>query len=147
MSIGGLHPSEKMRGSASGLEKTTRRTLLSADGCAAATLVIAGLGLGRSYIRSQPVLATACAILAAISFIVLVRRLWVRLLGPVLFYELVRLARRNRYFLIRALYLGIIGALLYWQYRDTVLYTRIYTVFPKASVSINQAAVFSEQFC
>src|SRR5438874_8920626 len=37
---------------------------------------------------------------------VLLRRGWVRLFGPVLFYDLVRLGRRGRLYLFRGLYAG-----------------------------------------
>src|SRR5947209_8200400 len=39
-----------------------------------------------------------------------------QLFGPVLFYDLIRIARRNRYFLIRALYASFLGLVLFWVY-------------------------------
>jgi ABC-type transport system involved in multi-copper enzyme maturation permease subunit len=48
---------------------------------------------------------------------------WFRLFGPVLFYDLVRLARRNRYIILRCLYAGILAAILYWLYYQTFLTT------------------------
>src|SRR5262245_56577537 len=42
------------------------------------------------------------ALLVAVAL--LLRRGWLRLFGPVLFYDLVRIARRRRYFLLRGLY-------------------------------------------
>src|SRR5579885_2629088 len=39
-----------------------------------------------------------------------------RLFGPVLFYDLVRIARRNRYYLIRVLYALFLLAMLCWVY-------------------------------
>src|SRR5438874_2023932 len=44
-------------------------------------------------------LATAAGLVLALA--VLARRGWVRLFGPVLFYEVIRSARRARYILIR----------------------------------------------
>src|SRR5262245_3523264 len=39
-----------------------------------------------------------------------------RLFGPVLFYDLVRTARRNRYYVIRVLYALFLLAMLCWVY-------------------------------
>ncbi len=47
---------------------------------------------------------------------VLLRRGWLRLFGPVLFYDLVRIGRRTRYFVIRILYAVFLFALLSWIY-------------------------------
>jgi ABC-type transport system involved in multi-copper enzyme maturation permease subunit len=44
----------------------------------------------------------------------LLRRGWLKLFGPVLFYDLVRTARRRRYFLIRCLYALAMLAILGW---------------------------------
>src|SRR5262245_29771404 len=38
---------------------------------------------------------------------ILSRRGWLKLFGPVLFYDMVRAARRGRYFLLRVLYAGL----------------------------------------
>src|SRR5438132_3115073 len=54
-------------------------------------------------------------------FATLVRRGWVTLFGPVLFYDLVRTARRSRYFVIRIIYALLLLFLLcsvYLSYRD-----------------------------
>jgi ABC-type transport system involved in multi-copper enzyme maturation permease subunit len=59
------------------------------------------------------------AILAALlllSLVMLLRRGGVKLLGPVFFYDTIRSARRDRYFLIRTLYAGLILGLLCWTY-------------------------------
>jgi ABC-type transport system involved in multi-copper enzyme maturation permease subunit len=42
--------------------------------------------------------------LLILALAVLMRRGWLKLFGPVLFYDLVRMARRSRYFLVRSLY-------------------------------------------
>jgi ABC-type transport system involved in multi-copper enzyme maturation permease subunit len=47
---------------------------------------------------------------------VLLRRGWLRLFGPMLFYDLVRIGRRDRYFLMRVFYAIILAALLCWIY-------------------------------
>jgi ABC-type transport system involved in multi-copper enzyme maturation permease subunit len=59
--------------------------------------VFIGRGLAPSY---QVVLWC----LAGVTLAVVLRRGWLRLFGPVLFYDLVRVGRRNRYFLIRTAY-------------------------------------------
>src|SRR5438034_6096496 len=54
-------------------------------------------------------------------FAILVRRGWVTLFGPVLFYDLIRTARRSRYFVIRIIYALVLLFLLcsvYLNYRD-----------------------------
>lgn len=51
----------------------------------------------------------------------LLRQVWGRLFGPVLFYDLVRLARHSRYFLLRCLYglaLLLILYVVYYQFLD-----------------------------
>ncbi len=44
------------------------------------------------------------------------RRGWLKLFGPVLFYDLVRNARRTRFFAYRITYLGVLLFLLCWMY-------------------------------
>src|SRR5207249_8967640 len=46
----------------------------------------------------------------------LMRRGWLTLFGPVLFYDLVRIARRRRYIFIRCLYAVSLTLLLVWVY-------------------------------
>jgi ABC-type transport system involved in multi-copper enzyme maturation permease subunit len=46
----------------------------------------------------------------------LLRRGWLKLFGPVLFYDLVRIGRRARYFLFRTLYALLLFAILAWIY-------------------------------
>ncbi len=53
---------------------------------------------------------------------VLSRHGWLRLFGPVLFFDLVRTGRRNRYFLFRAVYALVLLGVLCWvyvQFRNT----------------------------
>ncbi len=64
-----------------------------------------------------------------------------RLLGPVLFYDLVRIARRARYYLIRVLYLTALLGLLCWVY---LVWT---TDHPSGyAVSASEAASFAATF-
>ena len=46
----------------------------------------------------------------------LMRRGWLKLFGPVLFYDLVRIARRRRYIFLRCLYAIGLTFLLCWVY-------------------------------
>jgi ABC-type transport system involved in multi-copper enzyme maturation permease subunit len=57
----------------------------------------------------------------------LLRRGWVQLFGPVLFYELLRIGRRGRYVIVRCLYalaLLVFLLLVYWVWVDTVRIVR-----------------------
>src|SRR5262249_34292208 len=107
----------------------------------------------RSYVRSESIAATAWGALGIAALVVLFHRGWVRLFGPVLFYELVRLARRNRYFLLRMLYVAAISALLYWQYHDFVTTPHMTWapggqawIRPQGIFTVSQGAEFAEQF-
>jgi ABC-type transport system involved in multi-copper enzyme maturation permease subunit len=53
-----------------------------------------------------------------LAFAVLLRRGWLRLFGPVLFYDLIRLGRRGRFFLLRCLYACALMLILYWTYEQ-----------------------------
>src|SRR5687767_4214123 len=44
---------------------------------------------------------------------VLLRRGWLKLFGPVLFYDMIRSARRGRYFLLRCFYAGLLLFILF----------------------------------
>jgi ABC-type transport system involved in multi-copper enzyme maturation permease subunit len=55
-------------------------------------------------------------LLVALAF--LSRRGWFRLFGPVLFYDLIRVARRSRYISLRCVYAVALLLVLYWQYVD-----------------------------
>jgi ABC-type transport system involved in multi-copper enzyme maturation permease subunit len=56
--------------------------------------------------------------LLLVGLAVLLRRGWSQLFGPVLFYDLVRLGRRSRFFLIRCLYAVALLLILYWAYNQ-----------------------------
>src|SRR5947209_6855672 len=68
-------------------------------------LLVVGAGCllawGDNFLLAHQVLL-AGLLLAALAF--LGRRGWLKLFGPVLFYDLVCTARRRRYFLVRILY-------------------------------------------
>jgi ABC-type transport system involved in multi-copper enzyme maturation permease subunit len=52
----------------------------------------------------------------ALALTLLLRRGWLKLFGPVLFYDVVRTSRRGRYILFRCLYAGLLTLLLVWVY-------------------------------
>ena len=70
-------------------------------------MLIGGLDLSQ-----QVALGGLMAIAAAIALY----RVWIKLLGPVFFYDLVRTARRSRYVWIRFGYACILALLLLWFY-------------------------------
>src|SRR5262245_7431945 len=51
--------------------------------------------------------------LIAVAALVLLRRGWFTLFGPVLFYDMIRAGRRGRYFLLRCLYAGLLLFILF----------------------------------
>src|SRR6266851_9603208 len=51
-----------------------------------------------------------------VAMALLLRRGWLRLLGPMLFYDLVRVARRPRYYFLRCFYAVLLSLLLGWVY-------------------------------
>jgi ABC-type transport system involved in multi-copper enzyme maturation permease subunit len=55
------------------------------------------------------------AVLLAVLALML-RRGWLKLFGPVLFYDMVRVGRRSRYFLFRIAYVTLLLLLLWWVY-------------------------------
>jgi ABC-type transport system involved in multi-copper enzyme maturation permease subunit len=74
-----------------------------------ALVLLAGLlvvlVLGRRLSVEQQVVLWALLVLTAA---VLLRRGWLKLFGPVLFYDMVRSARRGRYVLVRCAYAGLL---------------------------------------
>jgi ABC-type transport system involved in multi-copper enzyme maturation permease subunit len=50
----------------------------------------------------------------------LMRRGWLKLFGPVLFYDMIRTARRTRYIILRCLYAGFLMIVLFWVYANWV---------------------------
>jgi ABC-type transport system involved in multi-copper enzyme maturation permease subunit len=74
-----------------------------------AVALLAGVGL-LVWHRHRLAAATQVALVAALllSTAVFLRRGWVKLFGPVLFYDMIRAARRGRYFVMRFLYAGLL---------------------------------------
>jgi ABC-type transport system involved in multi-copper enzyme maturation permease subunit len=56
----------------------------------------------------------AAGVVAALLIALFTRAGWLKLFGPVLFYEVIRAARRDRYFLLRGLYATGLFLLLLW---------------------------------
>jgi ABC-type transport system involved in multi-copper enzyme maturation permease subunit len=86
---------------------------------------------------SQEVVLWAALIVA---LAVLFRRGWLRLCGPMLFYDLVRVARRRRYFFLRCLYVLLLSLLLGWVYLLWYLDRDVHRLKP------NEMADFAESF-
>jgi ABC-type transport system involved in multi-copper enzyme maturation permease subunit len=86
---------------------------------------------------SQEVLLWAFLLVA---LAVLLRRGWFRLIGPMLFYDLVRIARRSRYFWVRCLYVLLLSILLGW------VYLLWYVSSNTGGLRPNQMANFAESF-
>ncbi len=86
------------------------------EGFGAALLLAAALALawfgGRWSLTTQVVLWAMLAVALA----VLLRRGWVKLFGPVVFYDLLRIGRRSRYILYRTLYALFLLLILTWVY-------------------------------
>src|SRR5262249_54794595 len=82
--------------------------------------VLALLAAGAALLRwGDDLPAAALLLLGALLLLataLLPRRGWLRLFGPVLFYDLVRTARRKRYFAIRVGYALLLLALLWSVY-------------------------------
>jgi ABC-type transport system involved in multi-copper enzyme maturation permease subunit len=78
--------------------------------------------------------------LLVVALAVLLRRGWLRLIGPMLFYDLVRVARRPRYFFLRCVYALLLSLLLGWVYLVWYLSTNTGRMQP------NEMARFAETF-
>jgi ABC-type transport system involved in multi-copper enzyme maturation permease subunit len=77
-----------------------------------ASAVVVGWVRVRLSLSQEVVLWAALIVALAVLF----RRGWLRLCGPMLFYDLVRVARRPRYFYLRFLYTLLLSLLLGWVY-------------------------------
>jgi ABC-type transport system involved in multi-copper enzyme maturation permease subunit len=89
-------------------------------------LISAALGLGLFGtglpVGAQVILWVVLLAAAAVSL----RRTWIALLGPVLFYDLVTSSRRVRYILLRCLYAGALLLVLSMAYSQFQLRSRIF---------------------
>lgn len=88
-----------------------------------AVAVLLGAALAIGWYRAELSLAQEVSLwallVAALSG--LLRRGWLKLFGPVLPYELVRIARRKRYLLFRYLYGTVLLLMLCWMYLGWVM--------------------------
>lgn len=84
-----------------------------------AALLLAGVGL--CFLAYKVPLWVSVALWGTllVAAAVLLRQGWFTLFGPVLFYDMVRTARRNRYFLLRCVYAGFLLLILFWVWTTT----------------------------
>ncbi len=109
---------------------------LSLAGVAAAVAALIAFGNGLAL--WQLVLAWAALVLTAA---VLFRRDWLKLFGPILWYDLVRTSRRARTYLLRGGYLLTLLAVL------SVLYLNAWPGFYGSHPLKSQIARFAQEFC
>src|SRR5438445_10423281 len=64
---------------------------------------------------------------------------WLRVFGPLLFYDLVRIARRSRYLLMRFLYGLLLGLLVCWLFL-------MFRLDHKGNIASREMADFAENF-
>jgi ABC-type transport system involved in multi-copper enzyme maturation permease subunit len=95
---------------------------------------------GLSLLQQVLLGALVVAGLAALS-----RRGWLRLFGPVLFYDLIRMTRRSRFFWLRFFYAAVLALVVYWQYSDWFS-RRSVRPLPTGLMQTNEMALFAEQF-
>jgi ABC-type transport system involved in multi-copper enzyme maturation permease subunit len=104
-------------------------------------LVVVGLAATAWYSRNFTLLQQVIAWGLVLSVLaVLSRRGWLKLFGPVLLYDLMRISRRSRYFLLRGVYACILFGLLYWQFLEW------FQVRPIQLLTSNEVAFLSLQF-
>jgi ABC-type transport system involved in multi-copper enzyme maturation permease subunit len=88
-----------------------------------------------------PTQVFAWGLLLAVSALLL-RRGWLKLFGPILFYDLVRIARQRRYYWLRALYAVLLAATLGWVYWTWTLHYR----YAATGMQAKDMTVFAESF-
>ncbi len=98
--------------------------------------------LGPRSLATWQVVALVCTPLLVGA--VALRRLWLPLFGPVLFYDLVRSARRGRTSLLRSLYAVALLLMLFLFYASWA--GSLWDVWSVQGVHPNQVAAFAEQF-
>jgi ABC-type transport system involved in multi-copper enzyme maturation permease subunit len=104
-------------------------------------VLAAAVGLAWSGARLAPSVQVVLWGLLLAGLALFLRRGWVKLFGPVFFYDLVRLGRRGRYFLLRTLYGGAMLALLVWVYLIWLLDNG-----SEGAIQANQMAEFAGSF-
>lgn len=84
-------------------------------------LAVVGAGLAIWALASRLSLGALVVLwgLFILGAAVLLRRGWLKLFGPVLFYDMVRAARRGRYFLLRCFYASLLLFILFCVWMDT----------------------------
>lgn len=102
-------------------------------------LLAAGLAiwLGRGAPLTEQVLIWGLLLLVLAAVL---RRGWLKLFGPVLFYELVQIARRKRYFVLRTLYACLLLFLLCWLFLVWLIDSR------SGGIRATEMTKFSESF-
>jgi ABC-type transport system involved in multi-copper enzyme maturation permease subunit len=106
----------------------------------AAALVLGSVATWWFYGRLSLLVKVGAWALLLAATAVLSRRGWLKLFGPVLFYDLIRSARRSRYVWLRCLYAASLIFILYLDYRQLF-------IGPAArGVSRQTMAAFAEQF-
>lgn len=93
--------------------------------------------VGRKLTLSYQVVVWGLVLVATA---IVLRRGWLKLFGPVLFYDLVRVARRLRYFMIRSIYGFALLLLLSWTWFMWYMETRF------GGFSANDMAMFASSF-
>jgi ABC-type transport system involved in multi-copper enzyme maturation permease subunit len=91
---------------------------------------------GRSLSAVQQLILVGVLLLAGA---ILLRRGWLKLFGPVLFYDMIRIARRGRYFGLRCLYAGLLLFFLLIAYLETSQSTH-------GTMTAQQAGRFAESY-
>jgi ABC-type transport system involved in multi-copper enzyme maturation permease subunit len=99
--------------------------------------VVAALWWSSGRPLSQQVLVYSAVLLV---LAVVLRRGWLQLFGPVLFYDLVRIGRRTRYILFRTAYALLLTLLLFW------VYLIWYANSPDGNIRASELARFAESF-
>ena len=89
----------------------SRQSWIERLGALALALIAAGAWKYTSDI-SPAVLVVLWGLLI-LAAAILARRGWLKLFGPVLFYDMIRTARRGRYFLMRVFYAGLLLFILF----------------------------------
>lgn len=103
-------------------------------------LVAGTLTLYRTGGRFSPSLLIVLWLTLLAGAMFLLRGGWLKLFGPVLFYDMVRTGRRTRYFVFRALYVTAMLAILSWVYWMWWLDSR----HSEGGMAIQQMAQFAE---
>jgi ABC-type transport system involved in multi-copper enzyme maturation permease subunit len=94
--------------------------------------------LGPHLRLSQQVVLWGLLVVAAAA---LLRRGWLKLLGPVFFYDLIRTARRGRYVLLRCGYAGLLAFVLFWM-----AWLSLWRVDARGGIPANRMTNLAETF-